>query len=262
MRQVYVKIGGSFITYKDKPITLNYNAFYCLRDILHRSIENSEVRIVAGNGGGSFAHYTVSKYATSDNRLLLIKCQESTRILNKVVVDFLVENNIPATSVQTSSIVYYDENTGNFEVFYKTVEVLLENKIIPIMYGECIPTRNKPLVISTEKVFQLLARYLKPDRIVLLTDVNGIYTCDPKKCKEAILIKRITPSSVDEILDRLKQYEKADVTGSVYGKVLSMSKLAVELGVEIVVVSGFDVNSAVTAIRGGYPENATLITPN
>lgn len=259
MKCVFVKIGGSFITYKSKPVSLNYNALIALKEIFRKVLVRDDLRIVAGNGGGSFAHYTVMKYDTTSNSLLLIKCQEATRLLNRIVVDYLVENGVPATSVQTSAIIHYNENKGDFEVFYKPIEALLKTGIIPVVYGECISKTGKPIVISTEKVFELLARHVKPSRIVLLTDVDGIYTCDPKTCPHATLIRKITPQNVNEVLEMLKQHESADVTGGVFGKVRSMIKLATELSVEVLVTSGFNVDSAVSSILGGYPDRSTLI---
>lgn len=260
MKTVFLKIGGSFITFKDKPVTLNHTALYSLVDILHRVLRD-RISILAGNGGGSFAHYVVGKYMSTYSNLLLVKCHESTRLLNRIIVDYLVENKIPATSIQTSAFVYYDEEREYFEVFYKPIQILLENGVIPVVYGECIATRRGPLVISTEKVFELIAKYVKPERIVLLTDVDGIYTCNPKRCENPVLIERISSSNLDQVLGELKKYEKADITGSVYGKVLSMSNLARSLGIEIVILSGFNVKSVLDAIHGGYPSRATLITP-
>ncbi|MEM0002159.1 MAG: isopentenyl phosphate kinase [Desulfurococcaceae archaeon] len=259
MKYIYVKAGGSFITVKSKPIKINYEALESLRRIISES-KDGEIGLILGNGGGSFAHYTVSKYINTGDETLLVKCHEATRILNRIIVDYLVESNIYATSVQTSAIIQYDHKTGEFAVFYKPVEVLLSKGIIPVVYGECIPTSGKTIVISTEKVFELLAKHIKPHRIILLTDVNGVYTCDPKNCSNATLIDKITPQNINEVLMMLKEHEKSDVTGGIYSKVLSTSRLSFELKTEVFILSGFDVASAVEAIRGGYPRNATLIT--
>jgi len=259
LKYIYLKAGGSFITVKDKPVTINYEALRSLREIIHR-VNDEEIGIILGNGGGSFAHYTVLKHNLADDKTLLVKCHEATRALNRLIVDYLVENGIHATSLQTSAIIHYDPATEEFTVFYRPLETLLSNKIIPAIYGECIPTRGKPIVVSTEKVFELLAKYIKPQRIVLLTDVSGVYTCDPKKCTEATLINKITPRNIDEVLSLLREHEKSDVTGGIYSKILSTSRLSFELGTEVFVLSGFDVDSAVEAIKGGYPKNATLIT--
>ncbi|MEM4717609.1 MAG: isopentenyl phosphate kinase [Desulfurococcaceae archaeon] len=259
MRTIFLKLGGSFITYKDKPITVNYNALTSTIDILKQVID-SDIKIIIGNGGGSFAHFTVMRYFSEKKRSLIVKCHQSTRLLNRIIVDYIVNNGIPATSVQTSAIISYYDQLKLFKVFYEPIVMLIENGVIPVVYGECLPTREEPIVISTEKVFELLAQWIKPDRIILLTDVKGVYTCDPRKCTNPTLIQKITPDNLDEVLRLIRDQEKTDVTGGIYGKVLSMSKLSADLKTEIFIMSGFDTFAVIEAIKGGYPGNATLVT--
>lgn len=259
MKTVFLKIGGSFITYKDRPITINYDALASITNTL-RQVVDSDIRVILGNGGGSFAHFTVMKYSKEEKRTLLVKCHQSTRLLNRIIVDHLVNNGIPASTVQTSVVISYDDKLESFKVFHEPIMMLLENGVIPVVYGECLPTRREPIVVSTEKVFELLAQWIRPERIILLTNVNGVYTCDPRKCKNPVLIHKITPSNLDEVLKLIRDEERSDVTGGIYGKVLSMSKLSMDLKTEVLIMSGFDTLSVIEAIKGGYPENATLIT--
>ncbi len=258
MSYTYVKIGGSFITFKERPVTLNYRALDSLGEVLDRVY--GKTKLIVGNGGGSFAHYTVLKYRDCGSLNLLVKCHESTRALNRIVVNYLVTRGIPATSVQTSAIVHYNDSEERFEVFYKPIETLVDVGAIPVVYGECIPTKRGVLVLSTERVFELMSEFLRPKRVVLLTDVAGIYTCDPKKCSNPELIKKITPSNVNYILGILRGQSEVDATGGVYGKILTMSKLASRFKTEVIIVSGFDVDAVVEAIMGGTPEKSTLIT--
>ncbi|MEM1803732.1 MAG: isopentenyl phosphate kinase [Desulfurococcaceae archaeon] len=260
LRPVYVKLGGSLVTVKGKPVSINYKALESIAYIL-RKASDSGVRLIVGNGGGSFAHYVVLKHGSIGYRDLTVLCQRSTRILNHIIVDFLLENGIKATSVQTSAIVYYDNSTRSLRVCAEPVKQFLVNDIVPVVYGECIIGAGNVIVVSTERIFELLAREISPRRIVLLTDVNGVYTCDPKKCKDASLIKRITRDTFEEVLLLLKQGAMDDATGSMFGKVQVAGKLAFELGVEVVITSGLNTKSALEAITGGYPEEATLIAP-
>ncbi|MEM2024754.1 MAG: isopentenyl phosphate kinase [Desulfurococcaceae archaeon] len=262
MSHVFVKLGGSFITHKDKPVSVNYHALKHLREIFRAVLRQQGISVLVGNGGGSFAHYTVLKYANTCNKALLVKCHESTRMLNRMIVDYLLESEILATSVQTSSIVYYDESSQDIDVFTKPVEVLLSLGIIPVVYGDCVPTLSKPIIVSTERLFELIARYIKPRRIVLLSDVGGVYTCDPKACENPVVIYRITPSNIAEVLKVLEQSKHADATGGMFTKVQYMSRLAVKLGIDVVITSGFDVESSVSAILGGEPLRGTVIAPS
>ncbi len=252
---VYVKLGGSFITYKDKPFSINYSALEKTVSIISRTMDR--VKLILGNGGGSFAHTIVQMYRDKSVDVLLTHCQNSTRKLNTIVVNYLIEHGVRATGIQTSAIMVYEK--GEYSVWVKPIQQALEHGLIPVVYGECIFSDNGYTIVSTEKVFSILSRYFQPKRIVLLTDVPGIHTCDPKECSDAKLIKKITGENLDEVLNLLRKASSMDATGSIYGKVLSMARLSRETCVDVHVVSGFDIESSIKAILGLEYVNGTLI---
>lgn len=251
----YVKIGGSFITYKNKPFSINYTALEKIVNILHR-VRNK--KIILGNGGGSFAHTIVNKFKDCDHTTLLIHCQNTTRRLNTFIVNYLVEHGLDVFGLQTSTILY--EESGKYIVNTKPIEFVIENNAIPVLYGECIFSKtNVYKVVSTEEVFKILSSYFKPNHVVLLIDYPGVYTCDPRECRDAELIKYINSSNLDEILDKLSKTIYRDATRSIYGKIENMANLSKELGVKIYIVSGFDIDNAVKAILGENNINGTII---
>jgi len=255
---VYVKLGGSFITVKDKPVTLRREALDYVIEIIKRVY--GRVDIILGNGGGSFAHYTVKKYCGENPQLCIARCHQSTRLLNRLLVDYLVAHDIPATSVQTSSIISADSNEL-FKVFPDPLLNLLQIGVIPVVYGECIPYGENHIVVSTERVFELLAKYIRPSRIILLTDVEGVYTCNPSKCSDPELITRINSDNVNKVLEILSEDKARDATGGMYGKVESMVNLSRSLGVKVIVLSGFNTSEVVKAILSGEASRATIIEP-
>jgi isopentenyl phosphate kinase len=257
MQVVFVKAGGSFITHKDIPVKVNLRALNSLVKIV-RAVKDS-VSLVLGNGGGGFAHYAVLKYKATSLPVFLSKCHQATRSLNRLIVDYLVESGIWATSIQTSSIIckYGDE----FQVFIEPIKLLISNNIIPVVYGECIPCRGDIAILSTEKVFEILSMHIRPSRIVLLTDVSGVFTCNPHVCNNARLITRITPENLHSVLEVLKNTATSDATGGIYSKVLSMSTFSFKTGIEVIITSGFDEESTVAAIKGLTPKYGTIISP-
>lgn len=253
---VFLKAGGSFITFKDKPVSVNYEALKALAEAL--KIAHKEVSIVLGNGGGSFAHHVVLKHSSENPVRLLVKCQQATRLLNRLIVDYLLFNDIPATSLQTSAIIGYGMNT--LRAFTPPLLNLVGNGIVPVLYGECILTEKGSVeIFSTEKVFEIVSNILKPSRILLLTDVGGVYTCDPKKCSNPELIKRIDSSNLNSILESLKNDLSRDATGGMYSKIMSMSELSRKTGAKVIVTSGFNHENVVNALRGEIPEKSTVI---
>ena len=197
-------------------------------------------------------------YMDIDPRITLTMCQNSTRKLNTILVNYLVSHGLKVVGIQTSAVIV--EDSSGYVVFTKPVESALKHNLIPVLYGECIYSeKNVYKIMSTEEIFRLLSRHFTPKHIVLLTDVHGVFTCDPKKCENPELIKYITSENLENVLKTLEKTSSYDATGSVYGKVLSMAMLSKELGVKINIVSGFDVESAVKAILGENGVYGTVI---
>lgn len=254
---VYVKAGGSFITYKDRFFSVNYRALEALSKALRIAVDNG-VRMLLGNGGGSFAHPVVDMLRRSDPRLLLVYCQKATRMLNKILVDYLVDNGIPAVSMQTSAIIH-DEG-GVLRAYAEPVKRLLEIGVIPVVYGECIVSATKTYrVVSTEKVFDALGESIRASRLVLLTDVDGVYTCDPHKCRDAELIRIIDPTNYEEVVGRVSGSRGVDVTGGIRGKIEAMYEYSRKHRVPVYVLSGFNVEDVVKALLGEEVGRGTVI---
>lgn len=255
---VFVKAGGSFLTFKDKPFSMNYRALEKLSEIIGKGFR-SGVRILLGNGGGSFAHPVVKALEGGDPSRLLIHCQRATRLLNRIVVDQLIDKGIPATSLQTSAFIVEDRD--GLRVFIDPLRILLDGNVIPVVYGECIVSvRSGYRVLSTEDVFSVVAQYVKPSRIVLLTDVEGVYTCDPKLCRDAKLIRRIDRGNYEEVISMVSGSGGIDVTGGIRGKIDKMMNISRKLGIPVIIVSGFNTIEASRAIIEGVVEEGTYIS--
>ncbi|MEM1627983.1 MAG: isopentenyl phosphate kinase [Desulfurococcaceae archaeon] len=254
---VFIKLGGSFITDKNKPISIKYEALRSTVDILREVVQ--DVKLIIGNGGGSFAHYVVMKYIDKNPAEFITLCHASTRALNKIIVDYLVMNNINATSIQTSAIISHSLS-NDFKVFLEPIISLLNNNLIPVIYGDCIPSHQGYAIVSTEKVFEILSTYLRPSRIVLLTDVDGVYTCNPRSCREAKLINRITPKNIEEVLSILESDKNRDATGGMYSKIKLMFRISKTLEIPVIILSGFNITNVIRAIKGDLEITGTIIT--
>lgn len=134
-------------------------------------------------------------------------------------------------SIQPSScIIASDGFIDYFNV--KIIERYLEKEIVPVLYGDIVLDKSLEFsVISGDQIVRYLGEKMKANKIILATDVDGVYDKDPKKHKDAKLIKRIKPE--DKI--KLKDF-KEDVTGGMAGKVSELLKLA-EKGVKSEIVN-------------------------
>jgi len=112
---------------------------------------------------------------------------------------------------------------------------------------------NEPDHLSVNKAYWagdqlmfILAKEFRPELIVFCADVDGIHTADPNLNPEAKLIERVDQG----VLDSLPRTARVkDVTGSIYGKVEAMLRLA-ELGRRTMVINGKVPGRLQSALRG------------
>ena len=257
MDLVFVKAGGSWITFKDRPFSIDYNALEKLTEIL--LLSSNKAKIVLGHGGGSFAHPVVKSRQVYGDRKTLILCHRATKTLNQIIVTKLIDHGLDVLSIQTSSIVLW--NGRGYRIFVEPVKQAIDKGLIPIVYGDCILDQYSYYrVISTEELFAVLTMELRPRRIVYLERVSGIYTKDPMKYSDAELIPLINKENYKEILDLLEESYGIDVTGGMKTKIEKALELAKEYGIDSIIVSGYNVKEAVKAITKGMIKRGTLIT--
>ena len=140
IRPIILKLGGSVITRKEKPLTPNRRAIKRLaKEISQAEIDN----LILVHGGGSFGHPIAKEYKIAGgfkDKLQLIgfsKTSHAMTMLNKIVVEALVSQNVPAVTVRPSSFIVTKH--GRIEkADWNIVAKLLELGFTPVLYGDAV----------------------------------------------------------------------------------------------------------------------------
>lgn len=248
---IFIKFGGSLITDKKKPRTANIAVIRKLakqlRDVKR---ENKNVHFILGNGAGSFGHYEAVKYKlpskinSSEKRYGFAVVQESVKTLNKIVVDELLKEKIPAVSMHQSSMLFAS-NGKLADIFTESLEGFIRLGIIPVVYGDIVYDQKKDShIFSTEDAFLFLIEKLaeksyKTEKVIYLTTVNGVLG------KKGNVVPRIK----NKMLFRktLFKTEGFDVTGGMKHKVEQALILA-KKGIKIYITNGNLFNALYSAL--------------
>lgn len=108
----------------------------------------------------------------------------------------------------------------------------LKNNLVPVVFGDVVVDLKKGCtILSTEKIFSHLTKNLKPEKIILMSRVEGVY--DLKKR----IIPEINKYNFPEIKKFLKGAEKIDVTGGMLHKVMEAIEIA-KNGIEVNIIGG------------------------
>jgi len=174
MELAIVKVGGSLALYSEKLRNL------CVK--LNEVSKNH--RLIVLPGGGEFAD-TVRNL---DARFKLSSTvSHRMAILGMDQYGFLLSDLLPH-----SVIINKPENAQR----------ILDLGKLPVFLPSHFLFSEDPLEnswdVTSDSIAVYFAGQLHASRVVLVTDVNGVYTCDPKKFSDAKLISKL---SVDELLN-------------------------------------------------------------
>ncbi len=117
-----------------------------------------------------------------------------------------------------------------------TLNTLLEYKLIPIVNENDTVATDELKFGDNDQLAAIVAGLIDANRLIILSDVEGVYTADPKKDRAAKIIPRVT-----EISSGLKSIcggvGSSVGLGGMYSKILAAEK-ATSFGIPVNIVSG------------------------
>lgn len=239
---IILKLGGSVITKKDsKEPSINYDN---LGRIAEEIADSSTDKLIIVHGAGSYGHPFAKEYEIGNkieneqdfNRKKLGFCitQSWVKKLNTIVCDTFRENGVLAISIQPSSFII-TKNKRIHSCDLDLVEKYLKYGFVPVIYGDVVPDLDESIkicVLSGDQIVKYFAENLKAERVILGSDVDGIYTKDPKKYEDAELMDTVT--SFEDL--NAEGSLNVDVTGGMNGKLSELIQLA-EIGIESEIIN-------------------------
>ncbi|MBM6680885.1 glutamate 5-kinase [Pseudoflavonifractor capillosus] len=146
---------------------------------------------------------------------------------------FLQYNHTVAQILLTGEDVEHSERRENFE---NTMERLLELGSLPIINENDTVATAEIKVGDNDTLGAIVARCVKADLLVLLSDIEGLYTADPRKNPSAKLIpvvEEVTP----EIEALAGGVGSGLATGGMATK-LRAAKMVAEVGCDMIITNG------------------------
>lgn len=120
--------------------------------------------------------------------------------------------------------------------FTNTVNKLLSLGVIPIINENDTVAVNELIIGDNDTLAAIVAQSVKADTLILLSDIDGLYTADPHKDKDARLIPEIT--EITEQIETLAGGSGSEVgTGGMKTKI-EAAKIATSAGADMVIING------------------------
>ncbi|MCX6764747.1 MAG: isopentenyl phosphate kinase [Candidatus Nealsonbacteria bacterium] len=240
---IFVKLGGGLITDKTTPYTPKLDVIGRLAQEIIEARKEKNFNLLLGHGGGSFPHTSAKKYKThegflnQESKYGFCKVRSDAAELNQIVIKFLIEAGEKVFSIPPSSC-FLSSNSEISDSYLKTTKKLLDYNIVPVFYGDAVVDLKKGCcILSTEKILLYLAKKLKPKEVIIADKVDGVFTDDPLKNKEAQFIPKINRKNWNKIKKYLKGSDGIDVTGGMLHKVEKSLELA-KTGSKVLIING------------------------
>lgn len=141
---------------------------------------------------------------------------------------------------------------------HNAVEVLVRHKVIPIIENDATALRE--LVFGdNDNLSAHVAHHFKADLLVILSDIDGYYTANPRTCKDAemrLVVHELKPEEL--VADATPNNQFA--TGGIVTK-LQAAQFLLGHGEKMYLSSGFELGKARKFLLEGQHESGTLFLP-
>jgi glutamate 5-kinase len=162
-------------------------------------------------------------------------------------------HHIVAQLLITNEDIYSDTRHQNFS---NTLNRLLQLGALPII-NENDTVGTKEIVIGdNDTLAAIVAESVKADLLILLSDIDGLYTADPRKDPNATLIPTVEKLT-DEVLALAGGAGSSMGSGGMATK-LKAAGIAMDAGIDMIIANG-EAPEALYALLEGKPIGTRFI---
>ncbi len=235
---ILIKLGGSIITNKQKPLTPNISAINKI------TIQLKKVRepIIIVHGGGSFGHYWSVRYDMhtkpakySKKGVAVVK--NSMVELNEIILNSFLKHNLNPYCLPPTDFMLGDKPDLKK---VKEISKIAKAGLVPISYGDVLwHGKNKFYILSGDRIMGILAKILKPRLVIFVLNVDGVYS--DMKTKKLLYEIKSQKASITKV--------GMDVTGGMSRKIMEAAMIS-KSGIDVFLVNGNKPERIVNAIKG------------
>jgi len=154
-------------------------------------------------------------------------------------------NHTVAQILITGEDVEHEDRCKNFE---NTMRRLLELGAIPIINENDSIATHEIEIGDNDTLGAIVATTLNADLLIILSDIDGLYTSDPRKDKNAVLLHTVKEIT-QEIVDMTGGAGSTLGTGGMMTKI-NAAKIANSKGVDMVIANGSDPDILYDIVEG------------
>ena len=128
------------------------------------------------------------------------------------------------------------EAADRYENFSNTLNRLLELDAIPVINENDTVATEEIVIGDNDTLAAIVAKSINADLLILLSDIDGLYTADPHKCPDAKLLNKVT--KIDEKITALAGGKGTSLGSGGMGTKLNAAKICLNSGCDMVIANG------------------------
>ena len=245
-QRIVVKIGSSSLTHMETG-KINLEKMERLVRVLTDLLNGGREVVLVTSGAVAAGRKTLQIAGRPEEKSVKQACAAvgQARLMMLYQKLFAEYNQVTAQILLTK---YTMINAISRENAVNTFRELAKMKVIPIVNENDTVSTDEIEFGDNDTLSALVAALIKADFLILLSDIDGLYTDDPRKNKEAGLVTFV-PAVTKEILAMGKGAGTSVGTGGMSSKITA-AKIAVGCGAYMVIANGEDIGNIRKIMEG------------
>ena len=229
---IVIKIGSNLLVNKNQ--SLNKNWLLSIAKDLKKLVDNKNKVIIVSSGAIALGKKILDKKILKN-----LHDKQAAASIGQIQLSQSWQTALSKVKLKSSQILLTAEDLENRRKYLNarnTIFALLDLGVIPIINENDTTSTEEIRFGDNDKLSAIIANAMSADMLVLLSDVNGLYTEDPKKNKnsEIILeINKITKSIENYVSNSKSSYG----SGGMLAKI-EAAKICMRSGIKIIIANG------------------------
>ncbi len=222
-----LKLGGSAITDKARECTPDIPT---IQNVADQLIDYDRPLLLI-HGGGSYAHPFVAKSGLGKGLLDRSQLRSISETefylgqLTRIICASLLLRGKRPIPFHPMSFVTFDNGKVN-RMLLDPIRKALQAGLVPLLHGDLVFDESRGIgVLSGDRIASLVGQRLGASRVLLGSDVDGVYLQNPKTFPSATLISEVTSENFRSVLEASRG-PSGDATGGMAEKVRQALQLA------------------------------------
>jgi len=233
-KRMVIKIGSSLLV--DDNAGMIHHAWLnsLIEDIAFYFNQNQEVIIVSS---GAIA--IGRRHLKLKDHALLLEEKQAAAAVGQIKLAHAYQEALGKYDISVAQVLLTLEDSENRERYLNaknTLETLLNLKVVPVINENDTVATAEIRYGDNDRLAARVAQMVSADTLVLLSDIEGLYTADPRKEPKATLIPEVTQLT-PEIIAMGGHSATQYGSGGMITK-LAAAKIALESGCKMVIAAG------------------------